>query len=42
MDEKDGEVAHDPGTLPITPGLTSLGFCQDFRYELAIRNPQDI
>ncbi len=36
VDEKGGQLTHDPGSLPTTPPLASLGFCGDSRYELLI------
>ena len=39
VDEKGGQVMHDPRTVPTTSPLAIPGFCGDSRYELPIRNP---
>ncbi len=36
VDERDGQLTHDPRSVPITPPSASLGFCGDWRYELPI------
>ena len=40
VNEEDGQVTHDPKSLPTTPRLASLGFRGDLHYELLIRLPQ--